>query len=70
MAPSFCNGIGGLQDARRSARPVEHGPEVVQGVQNRFCQQPEHYSRWSVRTKAEDVGLPRSTVHQILAASD
>jgi len=38
-------------------------------VQNRACQQPEHYSRWSVRTLAEDLKLPRSTVHQILVAS-
>jgi IclR helix-turn-helix domain len=37
-------------------------------VQNRACQQPEHYSRWSVRTLAEDLKLPRSTVHQILVA--
>jgi putative transposase len=27
------------------------------------------YSRWSVRTLAEDLRLPRSTVHQILVAS-
>jgi len=62
-------GLQGLQDAPRSGRPVEHGPEIVQRVQNRACQQPEHYSRWSVRTLAEDLGLPRSTVHQILVAS-
>ena len=62
-------GLKGLQDAPRSGRPVEHGPEIVQRVQNRACQQPQHYSRWSVRTLAEDLGLPRSTVHQILVAS-
>jgi transposase len=62
-------GLQGLQDAPRSGRPVEYGQEIIQRVQNRVCQQPEHYSRWSVRTLAEDLGLPRSTVHQILAAS-
>lgn len=41
-------GLEGLQDAPRSGRPVKHGPEIVQRVQNRACQQPEHYSRWSV----------------------
>jgi hypothetical protein len=32
--------------------------------------EPEHYSRWSVRTLAQDLRLPRSTVHQILVTSD
>ena len=63
-------GLEGLQDAPRSGRPVKHGPEIVQRVQNRACQQPQHYSRWSVRTLANDLKLPRSTVHQILVASD
>ena len=62
-------GLAGLQDAPRSGRPLKHGPEIVQRVQNRACQQPEHYSRWSVRTLAKDLKLPRSTVHQILVAS-
>jgi transposase len=63
-------GLEGLQDAPRPGRPVKHGPEIVQRVQNRACQQPQHYSRWSVRTLAKDVKLPPSTVHQILVASD
>jgi transposase len=62
-------GLDGLQDAPRSGRPVKHGPETVQRVQNRACQQPEHYSRWSVRTLAKDLRLPPSTVHQILVNS-
>ena len=35
-----------------------------------MCQQPEHYSRWSVGTLAKDLKLPRSTVHQILVSSN
>lgn len=67
----FANkGLAGLEDAPRSGRPVKHGHEIIQRVQNRACQQPEHYSRWSVRTLAQDLRLPRSTVHQILVASD
>jgi transposase len=62
-------GLEGLQDAPRSGRPVKHGLETVQRVQCRACQKPEHYSRWSVRTLAADLKLPRSTVHQILVAS-
>ena len=63
-------GLQGLEDAPRSGRPVIYGPEIVQRVQTRVCEQPEHYSRWSVRTLATDLKLPRSTVHQILAASN
>jgi transposase len=62
-------GLEGLRDAPRSGRPVKHGPQTVQRVQNRACQQPEHYSRWSVRTLAKDLRLPPSTVHQILVNS-
>ena len=63
-------GLLGLDDAPRSGRPLIYGPEIVQRVQTRVCEQPEHYSRWSVRTLAADLKLPRSTVHQILAASN
>jgi len=63
-------GWQGLEDAPRSGRPVIHGPEVMQRVQTRVCEPPEHRSRWSVRTLAEDLKLPRSTVHQILVASE
>ena len=62
-------GLDGLQDAARSGRPPKHGQEILQKVQSRVCQQPEHYSRWSVRTLATDLGLPASTVHQMLVAS-
>ena len=41
-------GLDGLRDAPRSGRPVKYGQEIIQRVQNRVCQQPEHYSRWSV----------------------
>src|SRR5438874_1482653 len=55
----FANqGLEGLQDAPRSGRPVKYDQEVVQRVQTRACQQPEHYSRWSVRTLAKDLRLP------------
>src|SRR6202043_2914453 len=62
-------GLDGLQDAARSGRPPKYGQEILQKVQSRACQQPEHYSRWSVRTLATDLGLPASTVHQMLMAS-
>lgn len=62
-------GLDGLRDARRSGRPVKHGPEVWQRVQHQVCQQPKFQSRWSVRTLARKVGLPSSTVHSMLRAS-
>ena len=62
-------GLDGLEDAPRSGRPRKHGQEILQRVQTRVCQQPEFYSRWSVRTLARDLGLPASTVHQMLVAS-
>lgn len=61
--------LDGLRKAPRSRRPVQHGQEVWQKVQTRACQQPEFLSRWSVRTLAREVGLPRSTVHRMLVKS-
>lgn len=63
-------GLEGLQDAPRSGRPPKHGLEVLQKLQSRACQEPEFYGRWSVRTLARDLGLPASTVHRMLVASD
>jgi len=62
-------GLEGLRDAPRSGRPPKHSSEIVARVQRRVCQQPQHLSRWSVRTLAKDLKLPPSTVHQMLAAS-
>lgn len=63
------SGIDGLRDAPRSGRPRKHGPAVWQRIQSRACQQPEAYSRWTVRTLARDLRLPPATVHGVLVAS-
>jgi transposase len=63
------SGIDGLQDAPRAGRPPKHGPEVWERIQARACQQPETYSRWTVRTLARDLKLPSATVHDVLVAS-
>lgn len=63
-------GLEGLQDAPRSGRPPKHDAGVRQRVQTLACQQPESQGRWSVRTLARAVGLPHSTVHAMLQASD
>jgi len=64
------HGLEGLRDAARSGRPPKHDAAVWQKVQTLACQQPESQGRWSVRTLAREVGLPHSTVHSILNASD
>jgi len=63
-------GLGGLRDAPRSGRPPKHDAAVWQKVQTLACQQPESQGRWTVRTLARKVGLPPSTVHAILNASE
>lgn len=64
------DGIDGLRDAPRSGRPPKHGSDVWQRIQTRACEQPERYSRWTVRTLARDLGLPAATVHAVLQASE
>lgn len=63
-------GLDGLHDAPRSGRPPKHDAAVWQRVQTTACQQPESQGRWSVRTLARKVGLPHSTVHAMLNASE
>ncbi|MBM3746140.1 MAG: IS630 family transposase [Acidobacteria bacterium] len=63
-------GLEGLGDAPRSGRPPKHDASVWLKVQTLACQQPPSQSRWSVRTLAREVGLPHSTVHAILHASE
>jgi transposase len=63
------DGIDGLRDAPRSGRPPKHGSDVWQRIQTRACEQPAHYSRWTVRTLARDLQLPPATVHEVLKTS-
>jgi len=63
------HGLEGLEDAPRLGRPRKYGPEVWEKLQHRVCQQPPAQSRWSVRTLARELGLPSTTVHEILVAS-
>src|SRR5437870_8787303 len=64
------SGIDGLRDAPRAGRPPKHGPDVWERIQARACQQPEAYSRWTVRTLARDLTLPPATVHDVLVTSE
>jgi transposase len=62
-------GLEGLRDAARSGRPPKHDAATWQKVQTLACQQSQSQSRWTVRTLAREVGLPHTTVHHILTAS-
>src|SRR3974377_612794 len=62
-------GLEGLGDAPGWGRPPKHDAAVWQKVQTLACQQPESQGRWTVRTLARKVGLPPSTVHAMLDAS-
>lgn len=63
-------GLDGLRDAPRSGRPPKHDAAVWQRLQTLACQQPESQGRWTVRTLARKIGLPHSTVHAMLNASE
>ena len=63
------SGLEGLQDRPRSGRPPKHRAETWKKVQQKVCQQPQFQSRWSVRTLAQEVQLPASTVHHMLVQS-
>lgn len=63
-------GLEGLRDAPRSGRPPKHDDAIWQKVQTVACQQPRSQGRWTIRTLAREVGLPHSTVHAILNASE
>src|SRR5579863_7438994 len=63
------HGLEGLRDAPRSGRPYKHDLEVRRRVQTRVCQQPEDQSRWTVRSLADELKLPASTVHAMLLAA-
>ncbi len=63
-------GLEGLRDAARSGRPPKHDASVWQKVQTTACQLPKSQGRWTVRTLARELGLPHSTVHAILNASE
>ncbi len=63
-------GLDGLRDAPRSGRPPKHDAAVWQRLQTTACQQPKSQGRWSVRTLARELGLPPSTVHAMLNASE
>jgi hypothetical protein len=64
------SGLEGLRDDPRPGRPYKHNPEVWWDLQSLVLEKPPgSQGSCSVRSLAREIGLPRSTVHEMLVAS-
>lgn len=62
-------GLAALADGARCGRPPKMTPAIVKRIVTTVCRKPPpHLSRWSVRTLANNLQLPSSTVHEVLQA--
>ena len=60
-------GIAGLKDWGRAGRPAKYGPKVWEEFRRLLRRPPpDSKPRWTVRDLARQLGLPRSTVHDML----
>jgi transposase len=59
-------GIPGLRDWGGRGRPTKYGDKVWQELRGLLRQPPDSKQRWTVRALAGQLGLPRSTVHDML----
>ena len=68
----FClHGVSGLTDYEHPGRPTKCGPEVLEKLHNLLRRPPpEGGDRWTVRSLARVLGMPPSTVHDMLVAAD
>lgn len=64
-------GLDALRDSKRSGRPLEWTKADIQRVVSTVCTEPPSYlARWSVRTLADYLKMPSSTVHEIMQEHD
>jgi transposase len=64
-------GIDALRDEERSGRPLEWTEADIQLVVSTVCTEPPSYlARWSVRTLANFLKMPPSTVHEVMQEHD
>src|SRR5262249_16758524 len=60
-------GIAGLKDWGRAGRPAKYGASVWEQFRILLRRPPpDAKARWTVRDLARRLGLPRSTVHEML----
>lgn len=65
------HGLGCLEDAQRSGKPVTYQPAIKQKIVATVCSKPpKGLSRWSARTLAAKLGLSKSFVHSVLQEHD
>ena len=63
----YLYGIAGLQDWRRGGRPAKYGTQVWEEFRGLLRRPPPDCKpRWTVRDLARQLGLPRSTVQDML----
>lgn len=63
------DGLAGLSDAPRPGQPRRHGDEQVQAVlEATLSRKPKKATHWSVRSLAEELGVPRDFVHRVWRA--
>jgi len=61
-------GLPGLR-GYPSGRPIKHGPEAVDKLRRLLSQPPpDGMERWTVRSLARELEMPRSTAHDMLRA--
>ena len=61
-------GLPGLR-GYPSGRPIKYGPEAMDQLRRLLSQPPpDGMKRWSVRSLARELEMPRSTVHDMLRA--
>jgi transposase len=60
-------GISGIRDRERQGRPAKHSAQVWEEFRRLLSQRPPGgKQRWTVRALADQLGLPRTTVHEML----
>ena len=61
--------LEGLSDVPRSGQPRRHGDDKVQEIlEATVNRRPRNATHWSVRSLAEDIGVPRDFVHRVWRA--
>lgn len=65
------HGINGLKDRPRQGRPAKLSAAQKQAIVARVCSSPPaHFSRWSIRTLAREMGYASSVIHLVLQKHD
>jgi putative transposase len=65
------HGVSGPTDYEHPGRPPKYGSEVQDKLHNLLRKPPTSgRERWTVREVAQELKMPRSTIHEMLIATD